>query len=672
MYFVNNKFATSGIVDFRIKDGDSIVYFFTEDYIKGNYTWFAKDRIKTETGKEVTIQLKGTSLGSSGSSNSENIDGATILVDDNDYKVNGEAVKTDENGKATLIFEEKGTYYISAERSDGGNRNISRPYCEIIVKKGKTSSSSSSSSEEQTEKEVKEAENATEEIKEEAENAKTEEQAKDVADKSVEVVETLAKLSGELDEESKVEIVEIVESSMENTFKVMDKITSVKESTKIASSMIDAVGQLVENVDNEKSKEIKQKAFEIAEKVIENASIQNVSGKQLTTESEKVTAKLDIKEIEDIVKQAFETVKQMKAKLDENNIESQKTLEVKLTIAIPNIGKKEIETKLPEGMMETLKENGIKEVKIETEVATFNISSKTFGEKAKGQEICLSAKMINKEDLSENQKQEIPEGSQIVDLNAKLGQEKISKFSEPIGISIPYEGKIEEGSQVKVFYLKDDGTIESVGGEYDEINKMVTFKTEHFSKYFAKQITMITKTFTDIQNYEWAREAIETMASRDIINGKSEGIFDPSGNITRAEFVAMMVRMLNYENSSENISFADVDKNEWYYNAIVKAYNHKLIDGKTETKFDPNGNITRQEIAKIISKVLIDKGYNQANLGVLDGFKDEENIATWAKSSIATCVNENIIDGIGGNLLAPIQNASRAEAAMMIYRIYNK
>jgi hypothetical protein len=261
----------------------------------------------------------------------------------------------------------------------------------------------------------------------------------------------------------------------------------------------------------------------------------------------------------------------------------------------------------------------------------------------------------------------------VVDLNAKIGEEKISNFNEAISVSIPYKGKVKKGEVVQVFLLNDNGTIENMGGTYDPTTKMVTFTTPHFSKYFAKKVdkTEVKVIYKDFQGYEWSKEAIEAMAKEKIINGRKNGIFDPSANITRAEFATLVTKMMGYPTEEMNLSFKDVSKDAWYYDYVGTAYKNGLINGRSETVFDPNGNITRQEMAVIVAKVLEKKGYEKSSLDHLNIFKDTENIASWAKDSVSLCVKEKIISGMGDENFAPKENANRAQAATMLYKIYN-
>jgi hypothetical protein len=180
------------------------------------------------------------------------------------------------------------------------------------------------------------------------------------------------------------------------------------------------------------------------------------------------------------------------------------------------------------------------------------------------------------------------------------------------------------------------------------------------------------KLFSDLSNYSWAEQAINVMAGKGIISGRGDGKFDPGATITRAEFAALTVRMLAYESDqSAQMLFTDVKKDQWYYQVVSAAYQNGLMQGKSTDKFDPEGEITRQEMAVAIGNILGKKGSPSGETGLLTSFSDGDRIASWAKNSVAQAVREGIIQGMDKGRFAPQENANRAQAAVMLYRLDN-
>ena len=111
-------------------------------------------------------------------------------------------------------------------------------------------------------------------------------------------------------------------------------------------------------------------------------------------------------------------------------------------------------------------------------------------------------------------------------------------------------------------------------------------------------VTSPGRTFEDIQNSA-NRDAIEALASRGIINGRTETIFAPNETMTRAEFAAVITRSLNLPDITSAV-FNDVPANAWYFRAIGTAFFYEIVGGTSATTFNPSGTITRQEAAVMV------------------------------------------------------------------------
>ncbi|MCT4604655.1 MAG: S-layer homology domain-containing protein [Marinisporobacter sp.] len=702
MYRVNGWLPNYGCQGYSLDGGEDILWYFGAYGFDTAVTEIKSDKTSASTGEKVEIKLKGAvasyNAGSDtiGSDKEQLIEDATIYVNGKPYEMAGKEVKTDKEGKATLIFYEPGNYTISAERINGEDlRDIVRPLPIHIQVGGESKTPPGINLDveaieklldllnkdmdkintvDEQKKVVEKVDEVKDKLKDAVKDIKNEKDALKVLDKNLSLANVLGKLSEKItDKNLKKEIGKIAQENMKTILKGMDQIQDQKEINKIAASIIDIVGKLTEKLGEESKEKLQKNAVQVAEKAIEKSLKQKISRGTLKVEKEKVVSKIDSSEINRIIDTVTYITKEMKDKLKENKIEDKIKVGRKLAIEIPSKDKEEVELHLASDMMKKLKENHIEQVILKTEMAVFNLTKDTFAENKKAKEVVLHAKVTDTKTLTPLQRHKVPKGCLVVDLNAKAGKEKISNFNEPISVSIPYKGKVKKGETVQVFLLNDNGTIESMGGTYDSDTKMVTFTTPHFSKYFAKKVdkTEVKVTFKDLAGYEWAREAIEAMAKEKIINGRKTGIFEPSANITRAEFATLVTKIMGYTTENINIPFKDAAKDAWYYDYVGVAYKNGLINGRSEIIFDPNGNITRQEMAVIVAKVLEKKGYEKSSLDGLNIFKDTENIAAWAKDSVSLCVKEKIISGMGDGSLAPKQNANRAQAATMLYKIYN-
>lgn len=187
----------------------------------------------------------------------------------------------------------------------------------------------------------------------------------------------------------------------------------------------------------------------------------------------------------------------------------------------------------------------------------------------------------------------------------------------------------------------------------------------------AQPVASAGKTFADIQGHA-NQTAIESMAARGIINGKSETSFDPNANMTRAEFAVIAVRALGLTPKT-NSAFTDVTADKWYAPYIGTAYTYKLVSGVGNNQFNPNGTITHQEAAVMVANAAKLCGMdttmdNAAVRDMLAQFSDYVQTAEWARPSLAFCYNHDILDQSALNI-EPKTAIKRCEIAQMFYNL---
>ena len=123
-----------------------------------------------------------------------------------------------------------------------------------------------------------------------------------------------------------------------------------------------------------------------------------------------------------------------------------------------------------------------------------------------------------------------------------------------------------------------------------------------FYRLLRDQNVAITKTFADVKENAWYATAVGVLASSGIINGTSETTFEPARAITRAEFTAICTRFAKA--ASGSVSFTDVPVGHWAYGAISTAVSYGWVRGDGTGKFNPDAKITRAEAAAIVNRVL--------------------------------------------------------------------
>ena len=179
------------------------------------------------------------------------------------------------------------------------------------------------------------------------------------------------------------------------------------------------------------------------------------------------------------------------------------------------------------------------------------------------------------------------------------------------------------------------------------------------------------KTFADISGHK-DKTAIEALASRGIINGKTENSFEPNSTMTRAEFATIIARGLGLSEKKESV-FHDVTENDWFYNYVNTAYGYGIIKGISENEFNPNGLITREEAAVMVTRAAVLCGIDTdmeavAVRDVLSQFFDYVKASDWAKPALAFCYDKGILDSSVMDIL-PKEAATRGAIASMLYNL---
>ncbi|MNI25218.1 Endo-1,4-beta-xylanase A precursor [compost metagenome] len=180
-----------------------------------------------------------------------------------------------------------------------------------------------------------------------------------------------------------------------------------------------------------------------------------------------------------------------------------------------------------------------------------------------------------------------------------------------------------------------------------------------------------TIAFSDIKGH-WAESQIISLVAKGIVDGYEDGTFAPDRKVTRAEFTSMVVRALNLQGEAASDSFQDVGKNDWFYNHVQMALKHKLVEGSSDNRFNPNDLITRQEMAAIVGRALAASGKLKMDFEaakILSAFEDASGIADWARDYMAALVNANIIMGAADQQLQPLKEGTRAELATLLCRV---
>ncbi|MFD2328353.1 S-layer homology domain-containing protein [Cohnella sp. GCM10020058] len=249
---------------------------------------------------------------------------------------------------------------------------------------------------------------------------------------------------------------------------------------------------------------------------------------------------------------------------------------------------------------------------------------------------------------------------------------EISKFNAYVARTIALPDGIDPGKITTGIVVDPDSTVRHVptkitlidGKYYAEIHSLTN------STY---SIVWHPQTFADVENH-WAKDAVNDMGSRFVINGVSDTTFSPNADITRAEFAAIVVRGLGLKLGEGANSFGDVAVDAWYASAIQTAVANGLIAGFEDGTFRPDAKITREQAMAIVAKAmkltgLAEKAGKVDAASALAEFADSASAGGWSKESIALAAKAGLISGRSGGKLEPKAHVTRAEVATLIERL---
>ena len=182
--------------------------------------------------------------------------------------------------------------------------------------------------------------------------------------------------------------------------------------------------------------------------------------------------------------------------------------------------------------------------------------------------------------------------------------------------------------------------------------------------------TDVEYVFDDMPMTHWAARAVLWLKDRKIVSGTDTGDFEPEREVAREEFTKMLVNICGLETSVNASSFIDVKGGEWYEPFINSAVRAGIVNGIDEENFGIGKNITRQDMAVMIKRALDVKGIRLDKVKEYANFSDSDSISDYAQDSVRLLYEGGIINGKGNNIFDPSGNATRAEAAKIIYQAF--
>ncbi|TXK83999.1 InlB B-repeat-containing protein [Paenibacillus sp. N3.4] len=249
----------------------------------------------------------------------------------------------------------------------------------------------------------------------------------------------------------------------------------------------------------------------------------------------------------------------------------------------------------------------------------------------------------------------------------------LDKFQIYVQREIPLPEGADPNKITTAIVLEQDGTVRHVP----------TYVTKRDGKAYAvvNSLTNSTysliwhpMTFADVELH-WAKNAVNDMASRLVLNGVDEKSYRPDAPITRAELAAVIVRALGLSDRGQTAMFNDVKADDWYSGALVKAYEYGIIQGYEDGTFRPLNPITREETMVMMARAMKNVGLKKASgdtAQALSAFEDRQSVSVWAEQAAASLVTQQLVRGDEAGRLMPLSFISRAETAAIVQRMLIK
>lgn len=173
--------------------------------------------------------------------------------------------------------------------------------------------------------------------------------------------------------------------------------------------------------------------------------------------------------------------------------------------------------------------------------------------------------------------------------------------------------------------------------------------------------------FRDFDRTAWYAEAVSAAVDNGLLYGKSSSIIDPNGDMTRAEMAAIINRSFGCYKTADISQYKDVSKSKWYYKDVALAVQMGTYNGRSSSSMAPDAAISRQEAMTVVARAL-ELDYDAYAKTDLSAFSDRSEISNWALPYVRAMVGADYIHGRTKGL-EPLDNITRAEFAQIFYNI---
>lgn len=236
----------------------------------------------------------------------------------------------------------------------------------------------------------------------------------------------------------------------------------------------------------------------------------------------------------------------------------------------------------------------------------------------------------------------------------------ITNSSEPLRVEIPAEDPTPGTVAV---LIREDGTEEIVRMcVASQTGIILTVENDAMIR-----ITDNSRDFEDVSSGSWYYDAVGFVSSRELFNGISDSEFGPGFAVSRAMIVTALWRLENNPQAGSS-TFTDVEENSYYAQAVAWAQENGIVTGISETEFAPDSVVTREQMTAILYRDAARKGADVTASSDLSGYRDTDQISSYAVSAMQWAHASGLIRGISDIMMDPDGESSRAQTAAILMR----
>jgi len=259
---------------------------------------------------------------------------------------------------------------------------------------------------------------------------------------------------------------------------------------------------------------------------------------------------------------------------------------------------------------------------------------------------------------------------------AEFDDGKNSGWMYKVNDKLPEEGltecEINDGDKIVWFYTNDWTTVPGTTGSFVVVGSSsktdINEKETEDEETEAQEKNEFTETtFADVKKDDWYYDSVKYVYENGLMNGTGNG-FEPDTEMTRAMLVTVLYRLEKAEPADGKNKFKDVADGAWYTDAVIWAEKNGVVTGISETEFAPDAIVTREQMATMLYRYAKMKEYSVSGRADISAYDDTDEISGWALDAIRWANDAELINGITEKLLSPQGSATRAQVATVLMR----